>query len=57
MLSNFSGRITIPVRGTCLIQKVTSLAEPFTEGVVISATSKVCYYKHVPNVGSMLNTW
>lgn len=31
MLSTFPGRITISVRGTCLIQKVTALAEPFTQ--------------------------
>lgn len=31
MLSTFPGRITIPVGGTCLIQKVTVLAEPFTQ--------------------------
>lgn len=30
MLSIFTGRITIPVRGTCLIQKATALAQPFT---------------------------
>lgn len=29
MLSVFTGRITIPVRGTGLIQKVTALAKPF----------------------------
>lgn len=30
MLSVFTGRITIPVRGTSLIQKAAALAKPFT---------------------------
>lgn len=30
MLSIFTGRITIPVRGACLIQKATALVKPFT---------------------------
>lgn len=61
MLSVFTGRIRIPVRGTCLIQKATALAKPFSLGFqkfccdFCNPKAVVC--KHVPDVGSTVNTW
>lgn len=57
-MSVFTGRITMPVRGTCLIQKVSAkLSLGFQEFWCNSYNPKFVVCKHVPNMGSMVNKW